>query len=334
VQNGIKKLRVLIGPAIGLVLLILVLRSIKLSEMIQALRSANYLYLLPAVLVLLGSFGVRTLRWKYLLGPLGKKLPIGALWSGFLIGYFSNFALTANAGDLVRAYIVGRRQAISKSATLASIVVERLFDVASLVLLLFAISLGQSLPAWIKLAGLTAGAALVLGCLGLVLLVRYEKLANWAIHGLVGRLLPPAARLIERLWRSFTDGLVLWQRGGEGAWAAALSILAWLVLAVAFFFIGQSLGLTVPPQAYLLLAVVIILGAMVPSLPGRVGTLEFLAVSTLAVFSVPAEPALSFALLLRLVRLAPLGLGYAFLFREGLQLSDISQLARVQEPGE
>ena len=88
-------------------------------------------------------------------------------------------------------------------------------------------------------------------------------------------------------------------------------------------FIGRSLDLAVAGQAYLLLVTLITLGSIVPTLPGQIGTTEFLIVGGLAVFAVDKEPALTFAILLRLVRLLPLGLGYVALLRAGLRLSDI-----------
>ncbi len=321
----LKKLRYLIGAIVGLALLAWVLRGFDWGEMGQAVRSADYVWLLPAGAAMLGMFALRALRWRILLRSLGN-IEFSDLWSGVLIGYFGNFALTANAGELIRAFVLGRRTGFSKSAILASIVVEKTLDIIVLLLFLLVLSIALPLPPWVELMILLAGLMFVAACLVLFFLSRWEtQTAAW-ISGLVGRVSASLAARVKRFMHAFVTGLRGQGRAVIGA--IALTGLVWPCLAISFFFIGRSLGLSVAAQAYLLLVALITLGAIIPTLPGQVGTTEFLIVGGLAVFAVGKEPALTFAILLRLVRLLPLGLGYTSLLRAGLKLSDVGAIQR------
>jgi uncharacterized protein (TIRG00374 family) len=157
----------------------------------------------------------------------------------------------------------------------------------------------------------------------LVFLPCWEARITAGIDALERRISESLAARVEHLLHAFITGLQVWRRGRAMLWAIALSCLIWPVLAVAFFFIGRSLGFSIAAQAYLLLVALITLGVIIPTLPGQIGTTEFLVVGGLSVFAVDKEQALAFVILLRLVRLLPLSLGYASLLRAGLGLSDI-----------
>jgi hypothetical protein len=314
-----------IGAVIGLALLVWALTNLDWSQIGTTLRSARYVFLFPAALAMLGMFAIRAIRWKMLLNPLGS-LDLPTVGAGVLIGYFGNFALTANAGELVRTYVLSKNEGLSKSSVLASIVVEKTLDVSVLVAFLLILSLTMALPPWMEHLGTIAGAMSVVACAFLIFLPRFAKrVASW-IRDQVSRVSTSLAAQIERLIDSFASGTQAWAQGGTLISTIVLTCLTWPLLALAFYFIGESLGLSISRLAYLLLVTLITLGAIVPALPGQVGTLEFLVAGGLAVFSVSKEQALSFAILLRLVRLVPLSLGYASLVREGVRLSDVSSL--------
>ncbi len=340
-----RKLRYLIGTVIGLALLAWVVRELDLGQMGKVLQSANYVWLLLAGPAMLGMFALRALRWKLLLSPSretggegARDVSFGALWSGVLIGYFGNFALTANAGELVRAFILGQRENRSKSTVLASIVVEKTLDILVLVGLLVLLSFTLTLPQWAELMMALGGLMFMVVTVLLVVLSRWKaQIVAWV--GAFGR--PISDRHSERseesrsaslaarsaqLLHGFIAGLRFPQQSKAVIEVIVLSCLIWPVLAVAFFFIGRSLSFSIAAQAYLLLVALITLGAIIPTLPGQIGTTEFLVVGGLSVFAVDKEQALAFVILLRLVRLLPLSLGYVSLLRAGLGLSDVGSL--------
>jgi len=329
----LRKLRYLIGTVIGLALLVWVLKGLNLSQMGETLQSANYVWLLPASLAMLTMFALRAWRWGLLLQPSykaggaeTKDVSFQALWSGVLIGYFGNFALTANAGELIRAFVLGRKEKRSKSAVLASIVVEKTLDVLVLLGFLALLALTLTLPRWAETM-IALGMLMLLVAGGvLIALPRWEAKIIAVVDALGGRVPASLRDRVEHFLRAFITGLGVWRQSKTMLGAVALSCLIWPVLAAAFFFIGQSLGFSIAARAYLLLVALVTLGAIIPTLPGQIGTTEFLVAGGLGVFAVDKEQALAFVILLRLVRLVPLGLGYASLLQAGLGLSDIQSV--------
>ncbi|MCA9960824.1 MAG: flippase-like domain-containing protein, partial [Anaerolineales bacterium] len=123
-----------LGMAISAIFLWLALRGLKLTEVWQDIRSANYLWLIPSVAVYFVAVWARTWRWDYMLRPL-KHVPLRRLFPVVVIGYMGNNVYPFRAGELLRSYVLRRRENVSISASLATVIVERVFD--GLVMLVF-----------------------------------------------------------------------------------------------------------------------------------------------------------------------------------------------------
>ena len=116
-----------LGLVISAFFLWLVLRGLSLGEMWEELREANYWWLLPGVAVYFLGVWARAWRWHYLLRPL-KRISTKTMFPIVAIGYMGNNIYPARAGELLRAYVLKRREGVAVSASLATIIVERAFD--------------------------------------------------------------------------------------------------------------------------------------------------------------------------------------------------------------
>jgi len=154
--------RWLIGIVVSVFFLWVAFRQVSdVGHLAEALGSANYLWLAPAVALYLLGLLVRSLRWHILLLPIAR-IPTASLFGILSIGFLVNNVLPARLGEIARAILVGRRHGISRSAALATIVVERIFD--GVVMLLFlgvasATAGARVAPDWLEvLVPLTAAA--------------------------------------------------------------------------------------------------------------------------------------------------------------------------------
>ncbi|MGE5810758.1 MAG: lysylphosphatidylglycerol synthase transmembrane domain-containing protein, partial [Ignavibacteria bacterium] len=116
-----------ISIIISMVFVVLIFYEVDFNKTEQALRDADYIYLPFAVVLSIVTNILRTYRWKYVINPI-KKISTHSLFSGVAIGYMANNLLPARLGEFVRAYMMGKKEGISKSATLATIVLERILD--------------------------------------------------------------------------------------------------------------------------------------------------------------------------------------------------------------
>lgn len=315
----VKRYRLLIGAGVSLLLLFLAVRNIEVGKLALALRGADYSYLVLASLFRLGAFGLRAARWKYLLRPV-KDLRVRILLPRVLIGYFGNYFLPVQSGELLRAFALARGESLRISTVLATIIVERMLDVLILLFGLLVLLCLFPLPDWIMYVGGLAG---LLFAVGLLLLAswhyRGEDITHLLTTGLA-KISSSLASKVKNLLASFGKGMLILKEGRGMALSVLLSFLAWSLMVITFFLTGASLGISLNGYVYVLLLVIFNLASLVPALPGKVGTLEFVFAGILAAFSADRSAALAFALLFRATHILPLALGYFYLSREGFEL--------------
>lgn len=321
------RIRLLVGLGISLVLLYFTFRGLDWAAVGQALRGANYFYIALASLVILAAFAVRAMRWSWLLRPV-RYLPWRGLFSVVLIGFFGNYVLPAKTGELVRAYVLGKRESLSKSAILGSIAVEKTMDTLILFSILLAtlwtVRLPEDISNFEKLAAVFL--AVVLGGM-LVLAARGRHVSNLIIR-VLQFVFPWWKERVARITHSFVDGLSVLYHGSSIAMVLVFSLVIWLMTTLNFWLIGQALGLQIPLYGYVIIVAVTNMASFVPSAPGRFGTLEALSVLVLALFGVDKNTAVLFPILLRVAQLVPILLGYIFLNREGVKILDVQKATK------
>jgi uncharacterized protein (TIRG00374 family) len=326
------------GIVITIVCLFLAFRQVNLQELVGALAGADYRLIVPATLLWLIGYCARTLRWRALLA--GTKVgPILELFGVLMVGFATNNLLPARLGELARAYLLRQHTGMRKTFVLASIFLERIFDGLALVALLLILSALVELPGWGREVELVATALFVGVALGVTLLL-YR-------HDLVGRLVELVARpLPSRIggfavsaFGSFVSGLASMRRADVVVSSSVLSVAVWAIEWAAYVVVASafSLGLSAVQlaAACAFLLVVVNLGIMLPAAPGYVGTFQFFAVSALAVWGVPREPALAVAIVSHLVQYVLVtAIGLVFFGREHLSLGTVAKVSRERDAGD
>ena len=129
-----KKYRQLIfGLAIALAALYYTLRNLSFGEIVSSFKNMDYVYIFPAVVIIVLSYVFRAYRWQALLES-SLKVNIGELYSPLMVGFMGNF-LPARAAEILRPYLLSQKSSITFSAAFASIIMERLFDLIMLLLI-------------------------------------------------------------------------------------------------------------------------------------------------------------------------------------------------------
>jgi len=293
-----------------------------------SLARADYWYLLPALVAYFVGVWLRAARWRALLRPV-VPISTSRLFPIVVIGYMANDVLPARLGELVRAYVLGEQEKVAKTTTLATIVVERMFDGLALLLIFGAVALTAPLAA--QVAGLfRVAAALFVGALlALFLIVASPTRALWLISAVeqrVPRLQGRVAPLAER----FLQGLEVLRDGALTAQVLLLSLAAWLCESGMYAILARGFGLSLGFPAYLLTAAMANLGAMVPAAPGYVGTFDVGALAGLRLFGADSGVAGAYVLVLHLALLGPVTLlGFFYLWRANLSLRSLGRRATV-----
>ena len=137
--------RLWLGFAVTGAFLAVLFLKIDLDGMRSALAEANYVYLLPAVLVYFASFYARAVRWRYVLGPFAR-VRANRLYPVIMVGYMANNVLPMRLGEVARSYYLSTREPVRASTALATVVIERVFDGLTLLFFLAAAALFLPVP--------------------------------------------------------------------------------------------------------------------------------------------------------------------------------------------
>jgi len=329
-----RRWRFWIGVAISVVFLAYAIRGQRLPEVWQGLREANYLWLIPGIAVYFGAVWLRTYRWKYLLRPM-TTLPVKSLFPVVTIGYMGNNIFPFRAGEVLRAYVLKKKEGVSASASLATILVERIFDGITMLLFIFAIL--PLVPTNRFLGSLLPFMSIVFfGALIAFLIVasspsRTERVYSWV----VGRLVPMRFRgQALGILARFAEGLAVLRSGREVLMVLFLSVVLWLAEAWKYWFVMQGFAFHQPFYVLVFTCAVVNLATSIPSSPGYLGTFEVAGIESLVVFGVARHTATSFMLALHAALWFPItALGAFFAWRESISWAEMEQLQAAKAEG-
>ena len=334
-----KKWQFWVGVLISVLFIWLALGGLQLDEFWKAVKQANYIWLIPGVGVYFIGVWIRAWRWHYLLGPI-KKIPTKTMFPITTIGYMGNNIYPARAGEVLRAVILKRREGVSVSASLATIIVERIFDGVVMLAFVFV-----NLSELAKLTGASGfvgniqqvaiiGTGIFIGALIVFLVAAMypqvtAKIGLWFIH----RLLP--LRLHNRvvdLMDKFLDGLASLRSPFNVLMVFFTSVIIWLLETGKYWFVMHSFDFSVSFFSLMLMNGIVNLATTIPSAPGYIGTFDAPGIAVLTSYGVDQATAAGYTLVLHVALWLPITLlGAYYLAREGIQWSD-SLRAETTEP--
>lgn len=315
--------KVLIGVAVSVLCLGLALYQIDLGQLVSVFRRVRPVWVAAVAGGVLLAFFLRALVWRELIGDRARP----RLWNLFRIitvGYLANNLFPLKLGELLRAWLLARRERLAVPLAFGTVVVERLLDLFAL-LLYFVLTMSLvRFASWLKLSGL------VLAAVGLVLVV-LVLLSRRHGEAVITRLERPLLALpggigpwVHRQLERFIEGLRLVQTWGQLARAYGWCLLTWLAWICVNYACLLAFGLDLPFLAAVFLIVVLNFGLMVPSSPGGLGVYEFMVILALAPFGVSKEEALGVGFLSHMVQyLLTLLLGWIFALQMNVSLSKV-----------
>jgi uncharacterized protein (TIRG00374 family) len=268
-----------------------------------------------------------------------KKTRLGNLFPATIIGYMANNILPARLGEFVRAFVLGEKEGIGKTAVFATLVVDRLFDGFTVLLILLFTFFTVKLPAGMESMqdSLVVGGyvTLALYFLVVVFLVVLKKRTGWTIK-LIGRLLQPfpskVAEKVIPMLGSFIGGLRLSSRPTELFALLISSLLIWAFAIWPVDLLLRSFGIFLPITASMFIMVFLVFAVLVPAAPGYVGTYHAACVYGLMAFNIQKEKALSVALMIHGVNFFPVILaGVYYLWRENISLRAMKENSTREE---
>jgi uncharacterized protein (TIRG00374 family) len=297
------------GPALLATLITVVfayfaVRDVDFDELGQSLRESNYWWLVPGFGTLALSFLIRAIRWRALFSPATRP-PIWPTTEALIVGQFFNNVLPLRAGEAARIVALHSLGGRSRAETTGTVVIERFFDVLSLLLLLFAALAWFPEVTWLRAAGVLA-VVLTLALLAAVVVLRVygDRPLRFVLRPLA-RLPLLSPERVEAAVRNLMQGFIGLRNARIGLAVFLWTLLSWLVLAVSFWLVMLGFDLELSPVAGLLVVIAVGLSMILPSAPAAVGVFEAATIVALAAYDIPQTRALSYALVVHALNVLP-----------------------------
>jgi uncharacterized protein (TIRG00374 family) len=329
-----RSLRLFFGIAVSVVCIWWATREVRPAEVWYSLRRADYRGFLAVMALTLLAFWVRAFRWRWMLSA-ARPVGFGSLYRATMIGFMANNLLPFRLGEFVRALVLARRERLPRTTVFATVVVERVVDMITLLAILgFALLLHPIRPDTEAGRMTDSGAKILMaGCIGLtvilIVLERRPGLMRTLVAWVAPRFPESYGRRAQGAIHHFVAGLSLFRDVGRLAWVFILSFVMFGMFALGLQVGMWAMHIEVPWYGGLLLLVITAVGIMVPAAPGYIGTMNLACVAGLALFSVGKDLSVPFSWFYWAGQWIPVSAaGLYCLRREGLSLRS---LGRVEE---
>lgn len=306
-------------------------------------KNVSQFHILHGIALIYIAYVLRALRWKIFLQPVRPEASTINLIAPTVIG-FTGLALLGRPGELIRPYLIAKREKLPFSSQLAVWAVERIFDIGGFTFLFVLAAFFAKAPRRLEHHAIFQQVGLVLTLLvvgltvGAIIVHRSgEALANW-VETRFSYLASNLGHRIALRIREFRDGMNTVHSKTSLLALIGVSVLMWAMIAVAYKEVTYAYGVACNPQAptevcklkipqtqvFLLMASSMV-GSLI-QLPGVGGGSQLATITVLDhVFDVPPELAASAGIMLWLVTfVAVIPVGLLLAHRERLSLTKLS----------
>jgi glycosyltransferase 2 family protein len=287
----------LVTLAVTLLFSYIAFSGIHLGQAWHALRTSDYLWLLPALLALGLAMGARALRWRSLFAP-GRRPPLATVSNAMMVGYLYNNILPARSGEVARVIVLARRSRAQPAEIVGTTVLERLCDVVGILVIFFVAQPWLPAVSWFRPAAIVAVVpAVMVAAAAIVLAIDGDGALRVLVRPL--RRLPfLSSEHLEHAVADLTLGLSALRNPGVAFLGLLWTLVAWMLTAVLAYFVSAAFHLHLPFGCGAPVAVAVGLAMILPAPPAAVGVVEGAALIGLQAYGLSHSAALPYALVL------------------------------------
>jgi uncharacterized protein (TIRG00374 family) len=325
----VKKL--LLGVLVSALFVYLSFRGVEWSRVFEGMKRVEIGYaLLALILSFLVTF-LRSLRWAIVLSPI-EKIGQRKLFPITCVGYMAITLVPMRLGELLRPYLVSAKSGIPMGSAMATIVLERVLDILTILGLLFFILIVSTPPPWLVKTGIGVLPFFLFSVVMVCLLHFRKELAFALLEPLLKRLPVHLREKIEGMLEGFVEGFQIIGNGKRLLSTVFLSLLIWICSGVAVYSLFHFQRLNLPIMTAFVVLVVLIVGISLPTAPAMIGNFQYACIVALAFFGIPKADAFVFAMVNYVLGIGmTILLGLVFLPSVEVSFKDILGRFRTQD---
>jgi uncharacterized protein (TIRG00374 family) len=305
-----KTLKMLIG-SIGLITAVLwAVHGVPFADVLEYLKRMNGLLLVVVFILTTVNLFIRAMVWRQVVGTLKPVSIIDALMN-YVFGVFSNLFLPLKLGDVAQGYVLGKNQQINTVSAVSAVLIQRVFEVSSLLLVMSFVALGFSVPYLYQQRVLAL--ILILLVVVLLLVVAYQmrgKLVD-IVQQFLSRYSQKIAETVSFILDNFIRGTSAIQNKNTVFRILLLSIISWGVQICMVKYTADAMGIDIDFLAATVVLMIINIGLTIPLAPGNIGTFQVFGIIALSFYSVTKSKALAFSIVYQMIQGIPVIIGGA-----------------------
>ncbi|MCA9392454.1 flippase-like domain-containing protein [candidate division WWE3 bacterium] len=323
-----KQLRVLLVFAVSAFFLWLSMRGVDFAKVLDNIKDVNLLILFIGLMIWLSGYIFRAIRWRMILSHIAD-IPVIESLRVLVIGFAMNNILPLRAGEIIRAYVLHKRErSISKSSGFASVAGERIFDGIAVVFYTIVGAMSLDLPAWAQKAISISAVLFTIMLIVTVIAVIKTEVFMRVVRLFTGKLPGDFGTTLEGVVEKLLLGLHAFKSFKKTLIAFGLSFCAWFAEVFFYYMSARAFGIDISFLNSMFLMGILNLGIMIPAAPGGIGTFEFISVQSLGLIGIAPAVAFGYAIVSHFLQNASVILfGIIFMLQYGLSVKGVTDAA-------
>jgi len=312
----------ILGFFISILLLYFSLKDIQFKDIYVILKNADYrLIFIPTCFILLAAF-FSSFKWSKI---AGSRVHVKNTFVALIIGLFINNVLPARIGEVVRGYVLSKKEGLSFSLALSTVLIDRFFDLIGLLLITFVFFPKQNLPHQISNA-IYLLILLLTVCISVFILFSNKKATKIIVDKLYNTRKPVFEKIGKRAYE-IHENLARIKSPLTVLYYIFIAFIQWLCMSAALYFVTLTIGLSLNFFYVPFVCALLNMGIAVPSSPGYIGVYQFVLVYLLTVFDIPKSQGFTTSIFFHASWYIPYNImGFFFLLKEHIKIKELKKI--------
>ncbi len=287
--------KLIFGIIVSGVFMYFSIQGVKFEKIIAEFENVKYMFLIPAIILFLSLSVLRSIRWGVILSPI-KKINQKSLFPINCVGTMAIILIPMRIGELLRPYLVSVKKQVPLSSALATVLVERVLDLFTMLGILILVIFSSTFPVWIVRSGYSIMIVFVVLLFFIYFLPFKTEATRKLLSPLLCRFPQKFQKKIEKSFGTFVDGFKIIATPKRLIFTIFLSILIWGCSGLAVYSLFCFHNFQIPLISSFVVLIIVVLGISLPVAPGLLGNFQLSCIVALSIFGLSKSNALAFSM--------------------------------------